>query len=169
MGFPFQIASVLTKVLQHFISLLLVLMVTVVLALVTLRYIFGTGIVGANEAVTILFVYSTALGAAVAVGSGEHIAIRFLVEKFRTQGKSIATLISLGAIGALNTVIFVYSLGWIGRTGLYLMPATGLPRAVLQAAVPLSCALVVVYCGIGVARIWQKPHHNEDDRVKLYP
>ena len=156
MGFLFQIASVLTKALQHFMSLLLFLMVTVVLALVTLRYIFGTGIVGANETVTVLFVYLTALGAAVAMGNGEHIAIRFLVEKFRTQREPIATLISFGAIGALNVVIFVYSLSWIERTGLYLMPATGLPRAVLQAAVPLSCALVVVYCGIGVARIWPR-------------
>ena len=40
---------------------------------------FNQSITGANEIVTILFIYTTALGAAISIGRNEHIGIDFFV------------------------------------------------------------------------------------------
>ena len=144
----------LTRTLEAINATLLFLMAAVVLTLVVLRYVFGTGIVGANETVTILFVYTTALGAAVAIGRREHIAIPFLVEKLGARGQCAAELVGFAAVGLLNAVMLVYSFRWIELTGGYLMPATELPRSALQAAVPVGCSLALVYCVMGAVRVW---------------
>ena len=146
----------LTRTLEAINAALLFLMAVVVLTLVVLRYVFGTGIVGANETVTILFVYTTALGAAVAIGKREHIAIPFLVDKLGTRGRHAAELTGFLAVGLLNAVMLVYSFRWIEVTGEYLMPATELPRGALQAAIPLGCGLALVYCVIGGLRVWAR-------------
>ena len=145
----------LTRTLEGISAVLLFLMAAVVLTLVVLRYVFGTGIVGANETVTILFVYTTALGTAVAIGKRDHIAILFLVDKLGTRGRRVAELTALLAVGLLNAVMLVYSFRWIEVTGGYLMPATELPRGALQAAIPLGCGLALVYCVIGGLRVWR--------------
>ena len=144
----------LTRTLEAISASLLFLMAAVVLTLVVLRYVFGMGIVGANETVTILFVYTTALGAAAAIGKREHIAIPFLVDKLGAGGRRMAEIAGLLAVGLLNAVMLVYSFRWIELTGDYIMPATALPRGALQAAVPLGCGLALVYCLIGAARVW---------------
>ena len=146
----------LTRALEAINRTLLFLMAAVVLTLVVLRYVFGTGIVGANETVTILFVYTTALGAAVAVGKREHIAIPFLVDKLGRRGQRAAEITGFLAVGLLNTVMLVSSFRWIELTGGYIMPATELPRGALQAAIPLGCGLALVYCVIGAFRAWAR-------------
>ena len=146
----------LTRTLEAINAALLFLMAAVVLTLVALRYVFGTGIVGANETVTILFVYTTALGAAGAIGKREHIAIPFLVDKLGTRGRRAAELTTFLAVGLLNAVMLVYSFRWIELTGSYIMPATELPRSALQAAVPVGCGLALVYCLIGALGVWAR-------------
>ena len=59
---------VLTRVLEAIASLCLLAILVLIVVLVTLRYVCNAGIVGANEFATILFVYTTAIGSAVAIG-----------------------------------------------------------------------------------------------------
>ena len=47
--------------------------------MVFLRYALNQSITGANEIVTILFIYTTAIGAAVSIGKNEHIGIDVFV------------------------------------------------------------------------------------------
>ncbi len=136
----------LGKCLEAILVLLLLTIAVTIVSLVVLRYGFNSSITGANEFVTILFVYSTAMGAAVELGRGEHIAISFVTDKFGTRGQSGARLLELTLVAVLNVVIAVYSLGWIRITGDYIMPSTGLPRVAMQASVPIGCTLAAVYC-----------------------
>ncbi|MCP5120235.1 MAG: TRAP transporter small permease [bacterium] len=136
----------LTRLLENFLSVCLLLVFVLIVALVGLRYIFNTGVVGANEAATILFVYITAIGSAIAVGRSEHIAVTFLVDKLGPAAQRRAELVSLALVALINGVIAIASIRWIATTGSYLMPATQLPRLTVQAAVPLGCGLAVLYC-----------------------
>jgi len=138
--------TLLTRTLEFTLALCLLAIATIVVTLVVLRYVFNTSITGANELVTILFVYTTAIGASVAIGRGEHIAIPFAVESLPARGQKLVTLLELVLVAILNAVLFGYSMGWMQITGQYLMPATGLPRVVAQASVPIGCGLAVIYC-----------------------
>ena len=111
-----------------------------------MRYVFNSSITGANEVITILFVYTTAIGAAVTVGRGEHISISFAVDRLPPRMRRYSDSLALILIAMLNGTMVIYSLGWIEITGDYLMPTTGLPRMFAQACVPLGCGLAVFYC-----------------------
>jgi TRAP-type C4-dicarboxylate transport system permease small subunit len=141
-----EIDRKLTRLLESFVSLCLLLVFVLIVALVGLRYLFNTGVVGANEAATILFVYITAIGSAIAVGRDEHIAVKFLVDKLGVRARRRAALFSLALVALINGVIVWESVRWIAVTGSYLMPATQLPRIWVEAGVPLGCGLAVLYC-----------------------
>ncbi len=140
------IESILTKMLEGLLAICFLAIVTIVITLVVLRYAFNSSITGANEVITILFVYTTALGAAVAMGRQEHISITFAVECLPLGGRKWADAVGLVLIALFNGAMLVYSIRWIGITGDYLMPTTGLPRIVAQLSVPLGCGLAVAYC-----------------------
>jgi hypothetical protein len=67
----------LTKLLEWLLVALFFGFFFMVCVLVVLRYGFGDTIVGGNEGVTVAFVFTVAIGAAVAITRREHIAITF--------------------------------------------------------------------------------------------
>ena len=143
----------LTKLLEFFLAMNLLAMTTIVVSLVVLRYCFNSSITGANELITVLFVFTTAIGAAVAVGRREHIAIPIAVERLPKRGRIVTDVLALASVAALNVVMVAYSFGWIRITGDYLMPSTGLPRIVVQISVPIGCGLAVFYCLLRLATV----------------
>ena len=63
----------LTKTLEGIMAGLLFVILATVATLVTLRYVFNSSITGASELIVIFFVYITSIGAALAIGKGEHL------------------------------------------------------------------------------------------------
>jgi len=119
---------------------------TMVILLVGLRYLFNSSITGANEIITILFVYTTAIGAAIAVGQRGHIAINILIEKLPQRLAKHLVKLQLALVGLINLAIAWFSVPWISQTGDNLMPTLGAMRAVVQISIPLGCGLAVLYC-----------------------
>ena len=140
----------LTRVLEHVVAVTFFVILAVVVVLVGLRYIWNTSITGANELIIVLFVYTTAIGAALAAGRREHIAIDAVVEQLPAGGKRVLDVLGLVLIAGLNAVLFASSMGWMAATGDFLMPSTSLPRIVAQFAIPLGCGLTVLYCGLRI-------------------
>lgn len=132
--------------LEILIGCLLALIGGLVCVLVALRYLFNSTIAGANEVVTILFIYATALGAAVGVARWEHIGLTFLLDRVGPRSHWLLEIVRTILVGVVNGVMVFYSLIWIRTTGGFLMPSTGLPRWTVQMSVPIGCGLVVVYC-----------------------
>ena len=73
--------KILSRILVGFIAFCLLIIVLLVMTLVILRYGFNSTIVGANEFIVILFIYTSAVGAAVVIGRKEHIAITYFIDK----------------------------------------------------------------------------------------
>lgn len=139
---------ILTRTVEFALALCLLAITCTVLALVGMRYIFNSSITGANEFVTLLFVYATSLGAAVSVGRGEHISITFAVDLLSDRIQVAIDRLCLALIAFLNFILIFESFGWIRVTGGFLMPSTGLPRIAAQLSIPLGCGLAVVYCAM---------------------
>jgi len=107
-------------------------------------------ITGANEIVTILFIYTTSIGAAVSIGKNEHIGINALVNILPDKFYRAIKILQIIFIFTLHILLFIYCLQWVGQAGGYLMPATGLPRLVAIVSIPLSCVLCILYCVIAL-------------------
>jgi len=108
--------------------------------------VLGQSITGANEIVTILFIYTTAIGAAVSIGKHEHIGIDVFVNIVPPRFYKTIRILQIILLFSLHLILFIYCLEWVNKVGGYLMPATGLPRLVAIASVPLGCVLCILYC-----------------------
>ena len=134
------------------VAALFVIFVLVVL-LVVLRYVLNSTIVGGNESIVVLFIYTTSIGAAVAVSRKEHIAINVLVDRLAHRWRKYFELFGYALIALINLVMVWYSLTiWIPLTGRFVLPALQLPQGYAQAAVPIGCGLVALssLCHIGM-------------------
>ena len=132
----------LTCFLEVLICLCFLSFFTMVILLVGLRYLFDYSIIGVNEIINILFVYTTAIGAAIAVGQRGHIAINILSDNLPEH---LAKL-QLALVALINLTIAWFSIPWISQTGDNLMPTLGATRAVVQISIPLGCGLAALYC-----------------------
>ena len=124
----------------------LFLVFAITFVLVFLRYVFNQSITGANEIVTILFIYTTAIGAAISIGENEHIGIDVFVNLLPKKFYKTIWIFQVFLVFALHLILFIYCLEWVEKAGGYLMPATGLPRIVAIASIPLGCIFCILFC-----------------------
>ena len=136
----------LTTVLEAALAAGLLLVFVLIVVLVTMRYVFESGLVGANETATVIFVYLSSVGSAVAIGRQEHIRIELLSQRLGAKGTLGLEVTTLALVGVLNAVVVAYCVPWIAMTGQVPMPATQIPRFIAQASVPLGCGLAALYC-----------------------
>ncbi len=146
------IETQLSNVLEKILTLLLFVIFGTIVLLVILRYVFNTTIIGGNEGALIAFVYTTAIGGALAVSKHEHIAIHYFVDLMPKRIQHYLRIFQLLLVAAINLTIVLYSVVWIGRTGGFLMPALQLPQFVAQLSIPIGCGMAFTYCLIGIRR-----------------
>lgn len=142
----------LTRPLETLLTALLFGIFLMIATLVVLRYVFATTIIGGNEATIVAFIYTTAIGASIAISRDEHIAITYFTDKLSPDSQSILSRVRLILLAVLNIAIAFLALSWIQRTGGFLMPTLGLPQLVAQVSVPLGCILSALYCLVRLAR-----------------
>ncbi len=140
------------RVLENVIAALLFAMFLMIATLVVLRYVFATTIVGGNEATIVAFIFTTAIGASIAIARDEHIAITYFVEKLSLASQQKLTKLRLVLLAVINVAIAYLAFEWIRRTGGFLMPTLGVPQLVAQLSVPLSGGLSALYCLLRLLR-----------------
>lgn len=143
----------LTRILEWILVALFFGLFVMVVLLVALRYVFNTTIIGGNEGIVVAFIYTTALGSAVAIGRREHIAITFFIENLPKVLKTGIYVSGIALIALVNAVAVWYSIGWIGKTGGYLMPALQMPQIVAQASIPIGGGLAILYCLVKIVLV----------------
>ena len=103
--------------LERLLALLLLAIFGTVVLLVILRYVFNTTVVGANEGALIAFVYTTAIGGALAVARREHIEIRYFVDLMPASVQRVLDILQLALVAIVNFAIVWYSIVWIAENG----------------------------------------------------
>jgi TRAP-type C4-dicarboxylate transport system permease small subunit len=122
----------------------LVITLTVVV-LVVLRYYFQTTIVGGQEFAVFCFIYTSAIGAAVLLYKGEHIAIPLLVDRLPPGARRWMRRINYLEVAALNGLVVILSIPWIQSVGQFPSPVLRIPQGVVLVSVPVGCGLVTLY------------------------
>jgi len=138
--------SLLCRTLEHLLTATFVIIFVLVILLVILRYIFSTTIVGGNEVTVQLFIYTTALGAAVEVARGRHIIVDSFVNGLPARLRHWLDIFNLVLVGVLHGFLLKYSIGWVRAVGGNEHAVTHLPEGLIQVAVPIGCALTVMFC-----------------------
>lgn len=158
-----KIDSLITHAIEKVITVFFMIILGLVFFLVVLRYVFSSSIMGANEVVTMLFIYCSALGTAVMVRDREHIKISFFIEKLPIGAKKIVLTINYLLIGTLNVFFTYLSLGWIESTLSFKSQITNIPFWVVELAIPIGCGLVVFYCLSNILLI-----HTDKNAINAY-
>lgn len=141
-----QTEKILTRILVGFIAICLFSIVLLVMALVVLRYGFNSTIVGANEFIVILFIYTSAIGAAVVIGKKEHIAITYFIDKLPPTPRKMVDIFNFLLIAFLNGVLIWYGMRWMKITGDYLTAVLKIQQVYAQIVVPIGCSIAILYC-----------------------
>ena len=141
-----SIERIFTRLLTVIIALCFFCIIALIVTLVILRYFFNSTIVGANELVVVLFIYTSAIGAAVVLGKKEHIAITYFIDKLSPGLRKIVDVFNFLLIAFINGVMIWYSFPWIERTGSYLTAVLRIQQAYIQIIVPIGCSLAILYC-----------------------
>ena len=94
MNWLLKFGDVLTRILVGIIAFCFLAIVILIITLVVLRYGFNETIIGANEFVVILFIYTSAIGAAIVLGKKEHIAITYFVDKLPPSIRKVVDIIN---------------------------------------------------------------------------
>lgn len=141
-----RLESVLCRAVEHLLTVTFMVIFVLVNLLVILRYIFSTTIVGGNEATVQLFIYTTALGAAVELARGKHIIVDTFVNYLPARLRHWLDIINLALVGVLHGFLLKYSIDWVRAVGGNEHAVTHLPEGLVQIAVPIGCALAVLFC-----------------------
>jgi TRAP-type C4-dicarboxylate transport system permease small subunit len=146
MNWLIKTEKVFTRILAGIISFCFLCIITLVITLVILRYGLNTTIIGANEFVVILFIYTSAIGAAIIIGEKEHIAINYFIDKLPVSIRKAVDINNLILIAFLNGVMIWYSIRWIRITGEYLTAVLRIQQAYAQIIIPVGCGIAIFYC-----------------------
>ncbi len=144
--FMLRLERTLVRALTALLTAVFALIFVLVVLLVVLRYGFNSTIVGGSEAAVMLFIYTTALGAAVDIARGKHIRIDTLIGLLPDRLRNLAEMINLVLIGSLHAFLFFYSLEWIGVVGGSEDPVLHTPEGIVEVAIPIGCLLAVLFC-----------------------
>ena len=142
----YRIEQFVTRLLEVIITFLFFVILSITITLVVMRYGFNSAIIGGNEAINYLFIYTTALGVAVSIGKVEHIRISFFIDKLNQRHRRYVDIVNYILIGFINAVMIHYSLPWIRSAGYFESPVLRIPNWIVQISVPIGCSLVILYC-----------------------
>lgn len=87
-----RLNNLIFKVCKVLIMIMVPVMTLVVFAQVVMRYVFKSPFIWAEEFSRYLLIWISCLGAAYALKTGMHIAVKFVYEKFNQTTKLIASL-----------------------------------------------------------------------------
>ena len=163
MGSLKRISSLLLLTLDGVIASFFALIILITIFQVILRYVFNSAIIGGNEAMEALFIYTTAIGSAVAVRRRQHISITIAAQYLPLILKRLADVAVHLLIGFLNGAMIYYSTVWISKVGGNESPVLRIPEWIFQISIPIGCSLVIFYCLINIAlTVWDPASMEEE-------
>jgi len=141
-----KVDAFISKTIKTLITVLLILILCMVFIQTCLRYFFSSSVYGANELITIFFIYASTLGVALALRRKEHISIKNIIEKLPTSTSKILLKVNYVIIALFNIIIMYLTILWLRKTIFVISQITGLPFWVGVITLPISFLIVVFYC-----------------------
>lgn len=117
-------------------------MFVLVVTQVFCRYLLNAALVWAEEAARYLFVFTTFIGAPVAMRRGAHIAVTFVVERLPAGARRFVQAAAQLLSGLLYAVLVHYGVALARQNFDQASPALGLPLGAVYLVIPLAGLLL---------------------------
>ena len=147
-----RVSERLGRILEHIIGAFFFVILTTTILLVLLRYVFNTGIVGGSELTNYLFIYTTAIGAAISIGRHQHIKIDYFANKLKGVWRRVVDIVAQLLVAGINGVMIYLSVHWIHEVGSFRSPVMRVPNWIIEIAIPVGSALAIVFCLLNIVR-----------------
>lgn len=158
-----SLERIITRTVEALLAAMFMAIFIMVFYQVVLRYGFRTAILGTAEVYTILFAYSSALGAAIMVRYREHIKITVFIDLLPTSVRRWIYLLNYTLIATFSWFIVRESIPWLRSIHTFLSPVTGIPRSVRSVAIPIGFGLIILYCAVNALSLFLSPEEAEEE------
>jgi len=139
------VVDLLDRLVKATVVLLFASLVCLVAAQVGLRYLIGTSIHWEEEAARYLMIWITFLTAGVGLRLGAHVAVDFVKDSVPRRIRiPLLIAIKLGMLFFL-LLVTVYGFWVMVNVKDQISPALEFSMAIPYAAVPVGCALMIIY------------------------
>lgn len=119
---------------------------------VIMRYVFNRPIQGVAEVAMLATVWLVYLSASAISRRGSHISLDLLTSRFGPRGRAVfdvfAELVTITVLG----VILVTAVEYLSSGHFVTLPATGLSKALITVAIPISAGMMIVHSAIFLLR-----------------
>lgn len=137
--------SLVTRGLEGLCALLVAAMVVLLFIQVVGRYVFDDPPDWTEELARMVFIYLTFVGGALAIVRNAHLRIESFHSRLSPRSK-MALDIVLVMVGVIFLAATLYhSIGLLGRLSHQPMSSVPISKAFMFAAVPVGCALMLIY------------------------
>ncbi len=160
-----RVSYLLSLILDGIIASFFTFILLITILQVILRYVFNTSVLGGNEAMETLFIYTTAVGAAVAVRRRQHINIGYFVQLLPPLLQRLADIAVHVLVAFLNGVIIYYSITWISKVGTNESPVLRVPEWIFQFSIPIGCSLVIIFCLVNISLVIHNEQPDQGDET----
>ena len=144
-GKPLKTRSPVTRGLERLCALLVAAMVALLSIQVVGRYVFADPPDWTEELARMVFIYLTFVGGALAIVRKAHLRIETLHERLSPRTKILLDIV-LALVGVIFLAVTVYfSIGLLERLSHQPMTSVPISKALMFAAVPVGCALMLAY------------------------
>ena len=157
--------TILDRVLYCLLFMVLGAMVAIVAANVFGRFLLGKSISWGEEVAKILLTYLTFLGAAYAMRDDSHYTFDFLIQKAPRRTLRYFLAFRWLAIIVMAVLLMYWSSEATFGVRAWIMPSTGLNRALVYGVAPLGMMFLILYAVRNFLADMKTPHGHEEDEV----
>jgi tripartite ATP-independent transporter DctM subunit len=134
-------------------ALLVLAEICVLFAGVVSRYVFHAPLVWSDELASILFLWLSMLGAAVALRRGEHMRMTALLQKVQPSTRALLDAFAIAASVAFLVLIVWPSIDYAHEESFIVTPALEISNAWRAAAIPAGIGIMVVMALLRLLRV----------------
>ncbi|QGW82568.1 TRAP transporter large permease subunit [Variovorax paradoxus] len=152
-GIAARADRVLGGAVEAVAALLVLAEICVLFAGVVSRYVFHAPLVWSDELASILFLWLSMLGAAVALRRGEHMRMTALLQKVQPSTRALLDAFAIAASVAFLALIVWPSIDYAHEESFIVTPALEISNAWRAAAIPAGIGIMVVMALLRLLRV----------------
>jgi tripartite ATP-independent transporter DctM subunit len=148
-----RLEAILGRVIEIPVALLTAVEIVILFAGVVARYGFRRPFTWSDELASILFLWLAMLGTVVAFRRMEHMRMAMLVGRAGPRLRVFLEALAVATAIAFLALIFWPAIEYAVDEALVVTPALEIPNVWRAAALPVGCALMLLFAGLRLARV----------------